>query len=149
MLGSIINLISISIEYKDAVDAALAKAKSGGSTVEVIEAFVSATGNTIDDKAAASIIKLIEEAKDKIPELDKSKDEIFEAISYYWPIIRTYSKKYIEAAEVRLPILLENSKKLIDKLDDRYEDIVSLFASADIALQIISEQLTDLTEKES
>jgi len=148
MFSSALKLVRLGIEYKDALQAALDKSNSGGSASEVIRTFADNTETKLDDKAVEALISFVEDLQEKIPEIDKSKDELLEAFRTYWPSFRASAHQILESAEQGLPKALSACRSLLEGAEARVQDIEGLFAAADIALQLLEDQLEDLTSTE-
>ena len=149
MLTSVLRIIRLGVEYKDAVQAAVDKANAGGSSADVIRTFADSTGTKLDDRAVESLIGFVEDFQKKLPELDQSKDALLEAIQTYWPLFKERAHKFLDAADQGVPEILKAARSLLVSLEARVQDIEGLFATADIALQLVEEQLEDLTRSSS
>lgn len=145
ILSSVLRLVTLGIEYKGAIQAAVDHASAGASATEVIRTFAANTGTDLDDKAVEALINFVEDLQKKLPEIDKSKDELLEAVRTYWPAFRTSAHQILETAEHGLPKVLSLCRSLLEGAEARVEDIEGLFAAADIAIQILEEQIGELT----
>jgi len=148
MLTSVLKLINISIEYNEAFSAALSTASSGGSPVEIARVFSEKTGTQLDDQAVDALVKLIENVQSRLPEIDDSKDALLEAIKTYWPPIRSKAQTFLSAAEDGLPAAIDMGRFILQQIDERVHDIEGILAAADIALELIEEQLKDFVTEE-
>jgi len=148
MLSGIVKLVKIGFEYKEAVDAAVEKSGTDASLVEVVRTFADATGTKIDDQVVDAIVKFIEELKVKLPELDKSKDDLLFSFKTYWPPFKVQANAILDNAENSIPAIISALRSSLLVLEERVEDLEGLFAMADIAIQLLEEQLEDITESE-
>lgn len=146
MLTSVLKIIKIGVEYKDAVQAAVDTANEGKSAADVIRTFADSTGTQLDDQAVEALIKFVEDFQKKLPELDQSKDELLESIQTYWPMFKDKAHAFLDAADEGVPAILSGARNLLTSLEQRVQDIEGLFAAADIALQVVEEQLQDITK---
>lgn len=148
MLSGIVKLVKIGFEYKEAVEAAVEKSGTDAPLVEVVRTFADATGTKIDDQVVDAIVNFIEELKVKLPELDKSKDDLLLSFQTYWPPFKVQANAILDNAEKSIPAIISALRSSLHMLEDRVEDIEGLFAMADIAIQLLEEQLEEITEPE-
>ena len=149
MLSSFLKAVRLGVEYKDALELAIDEANNGANAADILTTFTDATGTKLDDRAAEVLIGLVQDLQKKLPEIDKSKDELLEAITYYWPLFQGAAYGLLDKAEQYFPVVLIALRTFLDKLEERVDDVESLFASADLAFQLIEEQLSELTDKDS
>lgn len=148
MFSSALKLVRLGFEYKDALQSALDKANSGAPASDVIRTFAENTETELDDKAVDALIQFVQDLQEKLPEIEKSKDELLEAFQTYWPPFRVSAHQFLESAEQGIPRILSVLRNLLEGAEARVEDIEGLFATADVALQLLEEQLISLTEVE-
>ena len=148
MFSSVIKIIKLSVEYKDALQAAIDKAQEGSSAAEVIRTFAENTGTELDDKAVEALIAFVDELREKLPLIDASKDELLAGLNYYCPLIRDGAHEYIDKAESNLPSLLTSLRKLLETMESRFSDIENLFSMADVAIDLFDQHLKSLTKEE-